>query len=78
MHPEHARACIEAWKQKEKRAETRNAALQLIIAQAQGVKINGRKPRLRDFLPDYAKPSWEDEGMAMVARELAKQKQSHG
>lgn len=28
----------------------------LVIAQAQGVKISGRRPKLDDFLPDYAKP----------------------
>lgn len=30
--------------------------MQLIICQSQGVKINGRKPTMNDFLPDYAKP----------------------
>lgn len=30
--------------------------MQLTICQAQGVKIGGRKPKLDDFLPDYAKP----------------------
>ena len=56
MHPEQARACVDAWKEQQKREDYRSAALQLIIAQSQGVKIGGRKCTLNDFLPKYARP----------------------
>jgi len=77
-HPAQAESYIEAWTEKQKRNTTDNALLQLIIAQSAGVKINGRQPRLRDFLPEWARPSNEELGMAEVARELAKQKKQNG
>jgi hypothetical protein len=52
--------------------------LQLVIAQAGGVKISGRPPRLRDFLPEWARLDSQEEGMAEVARQLAKQKKQNG
>ena len=73
-HPDQAESYLEVWENKQKREVYHNSYLQLAIMQAGGVKINGRQPRLRDFLPNWAKPSSEEEGMAEVARELAKQK----
>ena len=53
--------------------------MQLIIAQSGGVKFGGRQPRLKDFLPRWAWPDSQEEGMAEVARQLAKQKkEQHG
>jgi len=42
--------------EKQKREASRLALMQLTICQAQGVKVNGRKPTIADFLPEYAKP----------------------
>jgi hypothetical protein len=47
---------IEAWKAREAREERRCASIQLVAAVSQGVKINGRRPVLEDFLPEFAKP----------------------
>jgi len=46
---------VEAWKNKEQRADIRSAALQHISAIAGGVKISGRAPKMTDFLPSSAK-----------------------
>lgn len=67
---------VEHWIEKQKREEIRNAQIRLTIAQTSGAKINGRTPRIKDFLPDFAKPDSQEEGMAEVARELAKLKQA--
>ena len=74
MHPALAEEMIERWTEKQKREDIRNSLVRLTMAQTGGCKINGRSPRLKDFLPEYAKPSSEEEGMAEVARELAKLK----
>lgn len=42
------------------------------------MKVKGRKVKLEDFLPEYAKPDSQDLLMAEVARELAKQKKDNG
>ncbi len=55
MHPQESEIYLKAWKEKEKRTEYRLASLSLIIAQSQGVKISNRKPKIDDFLPEYAK-----------------------
>lgn len=55
-HPEQCNALIEAWTQQQKRQAYRDASTQLIIAQAGGAKISGRRPTLNDFLPEHAKP----------------------
>jgi hypothetical protein len=71
---------VDAWETKEKRQDVRLASMQLLIAQSQGVKVNNRKPRLTDFLPEYAKP--KDGGQSALMKEveeaLAKQKTLNG
>lgn len=74
--PAQAESYLDAWTNKQKREDYRIAATQLIIAQSADIKINGRRPRLKDFLPEYAKPDSQEEGMAEIARELAKQKRN--
>lgn len=57
----------------------RLASLQLVIAQSAGVKINGRRPKLTDFLPKYAREEeddWVQREMAAAAIAIAKQQ--HG
>lgn len=51
MHPDQARAHIAAWENKERRADSRNASLQYIIAVSQDVRINNRKVKFSDFMP---------------------------
>jgi len=78
-HPEQCRSHLEAWTTKQKREDTRLASLQLIIAQSAGVKIAGRRPKLADFLPEYAKPEEEDWiEREMKLAELAKLKNQNG
>jgi len=55
-HPDQCRSYLDAWTNRQKRDDTRQAHLMLTIAQASGVKIGGRRPHLGDFLPEYAKP----------------------
>jgi len=50
--------------------------MQLIIAQSGGVKFGGRHPRLKDFLPKWAWPDSQEEGMAEAERQIALQKQN--
>jgi hypothetical protein len=55
--------------------------LQLIIAQSAGVKIGGRRVRLEDFLPKYArkKSSGVDDLMKEAEAAIAAQKKNtHG
>lgn len=73
MPPSQCDALVEAWKDREKRTDRRIAAMQLTIAQSQGVKINGRNPMINDFLPTYAKESPDARLMAMAAKGLAEQ-----
>jgi hypothetical protein len=42
------------------------------------MKIRGRSVQLKDFLPEYARPDPQEELMAEVAREIAKQKNQNG
>jgi hypothetical protein len=54
-HPALAEAYVKAWRDKQEREDARLASLQLVICQAQGVKISGRQPTLKDFMPNYSK-----------------------
>lgn len=45
--------------------------MQLTICQAQGVKINGRKPIITDFLPDYARPKKKKTNEAAIKAGLS-------
>ena len=56
MHPAQYSALLAAWDAREVRAMRRAASLEFIVALSNGVTINGRKPRLDDFLPESAKP----------------------
>jgi len=55
-HPDQCSAYLQAWTNQQKREDTRAAFTQFTIAASAGVKISGRRPKLDDFLPEYAKP----------------------
>lgn len=61
---------MESWTTKEKREATRLASLQLVICQAHGVKIGGRRPGISDFLPEFAKPKRRRRDPAEVEADL--------
>ena len=56
MHPDEFAAMADAWQEKQAREDRRFASIQFVTAASAGLKISGRKPKLDDFTPDYAKP----------------------
>lgn len=54
-HPEQCSSYIKAWEQKYERERAREASEKLLHCQIHGVKINGRKPRMEDFMPSKRK-----------------------
>lgn len=51
--------------------EKRIGCLSLVIAQSAGVKINGRRPTINDFLPEYAQeePEWMVEARKAIEKQ---------
>ena len=69
---------MDAWKQKELRANARSAAVQHITAVSGGVKIKGRAPRFEDFMPTVEKkkvdPVLSEARLKIALQTWAKQK----